>query len=138
MLKGLDPLLSGTLLLELDHLGHLQDLAIVDANFPAYRPGAPVVRVDRGLVATLRAVLSVLPLEPNVPPARMAVDDDPRFVHPHMTWALASFEETAEVEAVPRAEFYRRADLAALVVLTDEMEPYANLILTKGVVLPSP
>ena len=134
MLKGIDPLLSGELLDALDSLGHGQTLAVVDRNYPAYRSGAPVIRVDADLVSVVRAILSVLPLDPEL--ARMQVGDDPAIVHPQMRAALALADEADEVEPVPRFEFYERADAAAVVVLTRESEPYGNIVFTKGVVNP--
>ena len=63
MLKGVDPLLSGDLLAILDDMGHGDQLALVDRNFPAVSSGRPVIRL--GEVTILRAaeaILSVLPL----------------------------------------------------------------------------
>jgi len=134
MLKGIDPLLSGELLAALDRIGHGQEIAVVDGNYPAYRSGSPVVRVSAGLVPVLRAILSVVPLDPDVAVARMQVEDDPQYVLPQMEAALALPREAPRAEPVPRADLYRRVDAAALVVQTSETEPYANLVMTKGVV----
>ena len=79
MLKGLDPVLSPDLLHVLRAMGHGDEIAIVDGNYPAEGAGPEVVRLD-GLPATrvLDAVLSVMPLDDFVPEAcwRMEVVGD--------------------------------------------------------------
>ena len=80
MLKGVDPLLNGDLLKILDDMGHGDQLALVDRNFPAVASGRPVIRL--GEVTILRAaeaILSVLPLDSFQPHPleRMEVEDDP-------------------------------------------------------------
>src|SRR4051794_12837876 len=80
MLKGIDPLLGPDLLQVLAAMGHGDELAIVDANFPAAAVAQRLVRLD-GVDAprALGAVLSVLPLDSFVetPVAVMAVVGDP-------------------------------------------------------------
>src|SRR5271167_2303926 len=70
MLKNLDPLLTPDLLQVLRAMGHGDEIAIVDANYPAESAGPQVVRLD-GIEATraLDAVLSVMPLDEFVPDA---------------------------------------------------------------------
>ena len=51
MLKGIDPLLGADLLHVLRSMGHGDELAIVDANFPAASSGPRLVRLD-GVSAT--------------------------------------------------------------------------------------
>ena len=46
MLKNLDPVLNADLLYALRQMGHGDEIAIVDANFPAYAMGPRVVRLD--------------------------------------------------------------------------------------------
>ena len=81
MLKNIPPLLNPDALHALASMGHGDEVAIVDANFPAARVagahGARLVQLSGADAPTvLRAVLTVLPLddfgpEP-VPPARGA------------------------------------------------------------------
>ena len=79
MLKGLDPLLGPELLSTLREMGHGDDIAIVDTNYPATSSGLPVIRLD-GVPAprVLDAVLSVMPLDDFVPDAawRMQMVED--------------------------------------------------------------
>ena len=48
MLKGLDPLLSPDLLMTLRAMGHGDDIALVDANFPADSIRAALRLLPRG------------------------------------------------------------------------------------------
>jgi len=64
VLKNLDPLLTPELLSALRAMGHGDEMAIVDANYPAVSSGVPVIRLDAASTTqTLGAVLSVLPLD---------------------------------------------------------------------------
>ena len=143
MLKNLDPLLTPDLLQALRAMGHGDDIAIVDANFPAESSGPPVVRLD-GIEATrvLDAILSVMPLDDFVPEAawRMEVVGDPQAEQPIFdefrkiiaaregaSFKLASFE---------RFKFYDVASNAFAIVATGERRLYGNVILKKGVVRP--
>ena len=141
MLLGLDPLLSPTLLQHLCAMGHGDDVAIVDANFPSASTARRLVRLDGAdAVEATAAVLSVLPLDTFVDDAavRMAVVDHPDEVPP----VCAAFQEQLSaatqsrmsLQAVDRFSFYERAAAAYLVVATAERRLYGNLILKKGVI----
>ena len=143
MLKNISPLLTPELLFGLAKLGHGDDVALVDANFPADRvaeqAGARLVQLP-GLSTTevLQAVLSVLPLDhfdqPNT--WTMEVVGDAHAVPP----PVAEFRQLlqAQGEAGPavleRFAFYKHASSARLVVQTGDLRKYANLLLRKGVV----
>jgi len=58
MLKGIDPLLGPELLAALRSMGHGDEIALVDANFPAHASNGRVVRLDG--VSTTRALNAVL------------------------------------------------------------------------------
>jgi L-fucose mutarotase len=45
MLKGIDPTLSPELLYTLRAMGHRQELAIVDVNYPCENTGPKVIRL---------------------------------------------------------------------------------------------
>jgi L-fucose mutarotase len=143
MLKGLDPLLHADLLHALRAMGHGDELAIVDANFPAASMARRVIRVD-GVSATraLEAVLSVLPLDDFVdaPCARMEVVGDPAAV-PEICEEFQAIVDRSEGRRVGLAKlerfaFYARAREAFAVVQTGETRLYGNLLLKKGVVRP--
>lgn len=143
MLKGLDPLLAPDLLHALRAMGHGDEIAIVDANFPAASVARRLVRLD-GVTATraLDAVLSVLPLDDFVDCAahRMEVVGDPAAV-PEICAEFARALERAAGSAVrlgalERFGFYDRVRDAFAVVATGETRLYGNIILTKGVIRP--
>jgi L-fucose mutarotase len=141
MLKGIDPLLSGELLCVLDDMGHGDQLALVDRNFPAYQPGRPVIRLgESGSMRALDAILSMMPLDSFVtyPIERMEVKDDPSIVLPTQQQV---FDRAKRIEGwdfqmgvIPRMDFYQRAKSCFAVVHTLETEPYSCFILHKGVI----
>jgi L-fucose mutarotase len=140
VLKGVDPLLSGELLKILDEMGHGDVLVIADRNFPSYSRGLPVVSVAAGSVDVVKAVLSVFPLDTFVdrPLARMGSDADPDAQN-EVQSAVAALAtvvhgSAVEVEAIPRRDFYPRADLGYAVIHTLETAPFCNFLLTKGVI----
>ena len=81
MLKGLDPLLPPDLLHALAAMGHGDELALVDRNYPATSTSQRLVRLDGAdTAAAARAILSLLPLDTFVdePLLRMEVVGSPR------------------------------------------------------------
>jgi L-fucose mutarotase len=141
MLKGLDPLLSPDLLHVLAQMGHGDEIALVDRNFPAASVAQRLVRLDGcDLPAAARAVLSVLPLDTFVerPIAAMQVVDSPGVVPEvqQQVFSLARSVEQRElgIERVERFAFYERARRAFAVVATSEARPYGCVLLTKGVI----
>jgi L-fucose mutarotase len=144
MLKGLDPLLGPDLLAILRGMGHGDELAIVDANFPAAASAKRLVRLD-GIAATraLDAVLSVLPLDDFVdsPATRMAVIGDAAAI-PEICREFAERVGKAAgrpmtLAAIERFAFYQRARDGFAIVATGETRLYGNLLLRKGVIRPA-
>jgi L-fucose mutarotase len=140
MLKGIDPLLSAQLLTILAEMGHGDELAIVDANFPAASMGKRVVQISTSAAATLDAVLTLLPLDDFVdaPATVMAVVGDPDAV-PETVREFQTSLNNAEgrkikVDRVDRFSFYERVRSAFAVVATIEARLYGNILLKKGVV----
>ena len=143
MLKNISPLLTPQLLFGLAKLGHGDDVALVDANFPADRIAeqahARLVHLP-GLSTTqvLQAVLSVLPLDSFDSPCSwtMQVVGDAQAV----PVPVAEFKQAlrAANEAAPgsleRFAFYEHARSARLVVQTGDQRKYANILLRKGVI----
>jgi len=143
MLKGIDPLLGGELLNVLDTMGHADQLALVDRNFPAAASGRPVIRLGEvGVVRALTAILSVFPLDNFIerPLERMEVEDDASIVteNQRRVLELASRENGAPLEygIIPRLDFYTRVRSVAVVIHTLEPQPWGCFILQKGVVFP--
>ena len=64
MLKNIPPILGPDLLHILRAMGHGDEIAIVDANFPGSSLGPELVRMDGlGANEVLDAVLTLLPLD---------------------------------------------------------------------------
>ena len=140
MLKNLDPVLNPDLLHALRQMGHGDEIAIVDANFPAYAPGPRVVRLD-GIDATraLDAILSVMPLDDFEEAAwRMQVVGAPEAEQPifedfRKSVALSEGPQF-RIGALERYAFYARAAKCFAIVATSERRLYGNIILKMGVV----
>jgi L-fucose mutarotase len=140
MLIGLDPLLTPELLHALAAMGHGETVAVVDANYPATR-GKRLVRLPGvDAPATLRAILSVLPLDTFVssPAHVMRVVGDADAVPPVVAElnAVLAGRGAGAAAWLDRQEFYAAAEQAYAVVATGERRFYGNIILTKGVIPP--
>jgi L-fucose mutarotase len=140
MLKGLDPLLGEDVLFVLAAMGHGDQLALVDRNFPAASMSRRLVRLaGADLVTAARAILSVLPLDTFVdqPVVRMEVVGAPNDVPQVQAEVLALCQEAEgrelEMGSLRREDFYARAKEAFAVVATSEARPYGCLLFTKGV-----
>ena len=144
MLKGIDPLLFPDLLKLLAEMGHDDALVLADANFTAHKlaEGKPVLRLPGvGMARAVQAVTSVLALAADVPHpvAYMRVSDTPdsyrsalqREVLEQMAPELLPGQSA---EGVERFAFYERARQAHAIVVTGELQPFANFILRKGAI----
>jgi L-fucose mutarotase len=142
MLIGIPPLLGPGLLHALRSMGHGDEIALVDANYPAAAHARRLERADGpGLLAMLDAILAVLPLDRAVPAAvfRAAQDNDPAQagpVHRAIDALVARRAPGFAVTPLPGGALYSRIRDAYLVVATSEAELFANVILRKGVILP--
>ena len=141
MLKGLDPLLPPDLLHALAAMGHGDELALVDRNYPATSTSQRLIRLDGAdTAAAARAILSLLPLDTFVdePLLRMEVVGSPDEVTPvqQELAGIASELEGREVSmlSVERFAFYERSRGAFATIITGEDAPYACFLLIKGVI----
>jgi L-fucose mutarotase len=141
MLKNIDPVLGPELLWILAAMGHGDELAVVDANYPAHalhRRCVEIPAVDTGRALT--AIGRLFPIDDFVTPAvwHMTPDGEPgaRFdVHDRAAAILASAEgRTISIAPLERTAFYARARSAFAAVATTDSAPYACFLLTKGVV----
>ena len=141
MLRGLNPLLTPELLMILRAMGHGDEIAIVDANYPALRDARRLARLDGADASqALEAILTVLPLDSFVdsPAHCMQVvgkpDEIPLAVADFQTIVdrLAGFPEM--IAMLERFAFYDRAKQCFAIVATSERRLYGNIILTKGVI----
>jgi L-fucose mutarotase len=142
MLKNIPPLLGPELLSILRAMGHGDEIAIVDANYPATAMGTRLVRLD-GHSATdvLDAVLTVLPLDDFVDHAAfgMAVVGEPERREPVMDAfddVISRHEPGMTLHLLERFSFYERVRSGFAVVQTGEDRLYGNIILKKGVIRP--
>ena len=141
MLKGLHPLLVPDLLHALASMGHGDEIAVVDANFPAASVGRRVIELPGASAPeALAAILGVLPLDTTIAPAALTmqvVGDAGAVPEPVADFAAVFTEQglgDAEIGNLERYAFYDRARDAFAVVRTGEGRPYGNILLVKGVV----
>lgn len=149
MLKTIHPLIGPDLLHALAAMGHGDEIALVDANFPAVSVGAETVlgqalRLDGvDVVEATRILLSLLPLDSFVddPAVVMQVVGDAKAVPPVVGLLQQAVEEAhgqpLPLKAIERFDFYARAKQAFAVVATSERRLYGNIILKKGVIPPA-
>ena len=148
MLWGIDPLLDADLLYALRRMGHGDEIAVVDTNFPAASVamstviGEPILIAGVSAARAVEAILSVMPLDTFVPdPAgRMEVVGDPQAVPPVQREVQQALDRAAgkhvPLQGIERFAFYERAKSAFVILVTGERRFYADFIFKKGVVPP--
>jgi L-fucose mutarotase len=132
VLTGIDPLLVGPLLAQLDAMGHSDAVVLADAHFPAARVATRLLELPGvGTPALLAAICTVLPLDDAPALDLMDTPDGTRL--PVMDELIAA-TGGAEPRMLDRFAFYEEAKTAFLVVRTGETRTYGNAIVRKGVV----
>jgi L-fucose mutarotase len=140
MLIGIDPLLSGELLKLLDEMGHGDELAVVDSNYPAFTPGRPVVQLgDVSVTRAVEAILSVIPLDESTRfPLECMRSEEGTLTGGQLDVLTVARRgrrlDLVEPNLVDRFEFYQRATAVSAIVRTLDARPYNCFILHKGVV----
>ncbi|MFE7845285.1 RbsD/FucU domain-containing protein [Microbacterium sp. NPDC057407] len=134
MLTGINPLLSGKLLLHLDRMGHSDAVVIADAHFPVYRLGLRQVELPNAhSPEVVAAIRSVLPLDAAPALDLMATPGGEELdIHLELTRAAGATDK----RLIERYSFYASARDAYLIVRTGEIRQYGNAILRKGIVTP--
>jgi L-fucose mutarotase len=138
MLIGLPPLLGPDLLFTLRAMGHGDEIALVDGNYPAQEHARRLVRADgHGILAVLEAVLQVLPIEAAGDGGvfRAAQNNDPAqsgVIHRQIDAACQT--HGLRVTALSGPDLYPRIRAAHTIVATSELALFANVILRKGVI----
>lgn len=134
MLIGISPLLGPDLLHALRAMGHGDEIAFVDGNYPAAEHARRLIRADGiPLIPMLRAVQAVLPVEAVY---RAALNNDPAEageIHRQIDGLFPG--------AVPLGgdALYPRIRAAFAIVATSEPALFANVILRKAALaLPNP
>ncbi|MES0094130.1 RbsD/FucU domain-containing protein [Mesorhizobium sp. M0030] len=142
MLIGIPSLLGPELLATLRAMGHGDEIALVDGNYPAEEQANRLIRADGlHLIPVLDAILSVLPVDDFVPEAlfRASVKGDPSVadpVHLEIEAICTRRAPSRKVVALAGADFYARVRSAYAIVATSEPRLYANIIIRKGVIYP--
>jgi L-fucose mutarotase len=144
VLKGIDPILGPELLMTLRAMGHGDEIAIVDANYPADTDARRLVRMG-GLDAPrlVDAILSLMPLDNFVEQAvfRPGINDDAEHCEPIMLEferIVFKYNPKVRIVPLPGETFYGRVRNAYAVVASGERRLYGNLILRKGIIGPDP
>ena len=143
MLIGIPPLLGPDFLATLRAMGHGDELAIVDGNYPALDHARRLVRADgHGVLAVVQAVLTVMPLDQAVPAAlfRASLMNDPlqaAEIHRQIDALCARMAPGMTVVPLSGEALYPRIRAAHAVVATSETALFANVILRKGVIGPA-
>ena len=132
MLEGINPLLTGELLLHLDRMGHSDAVVIADAHFPAWAIGARVIDLPGTRTPeVLAAVRSVVPLD-DAPALDVMASADGEVLDVQRELAAAAGVD--DPRYVDRFEYYELAKTAYVIVRTGETRTYGNALLRKGVV----
>jgi L-fucose mutarotase len=134
MLSGINPLLTGQLLAQLDAMGHSDAVVVADAHFPAERLAHRLL-VLPGLATPdlLRAIRSVIPLD-DAPALDLMTSADGTRLPVQDELIDAAGATGRDVQFLGRHEFYDAAADAFLIVRTGETRTYGNALLRKGVV----
>ncbi len=142
MLKGIDPLLSPDLLRVLMAMGHGDEIAIVDGNYPAETDSKRLVRMDgHEAPRLLDAILSVMPVDDLVPDAvwRPAAHGDPTRIEPvfdDFAAVLMKHEPKQRIVPLIGSDFYNKVKACFAVVASGETRLYGNIVVKKGVIYP--
>ena len=139
MLHGINPLLGPDLLHCLRSMGHGDELAIVDGNYPAEAHAKRLIRCDGHCVPDiLRAILSVLPIDNSTDSLSHAVNiDNPNkkeLIHEEMSDTVEKCGVNKKITPQMPEIFYERVRNCYAVIATSESALYGNIVLRKGVI----
>jgi L-fucose mutarotase len=143
VLIGVPAILGPELLYTLRSMGHGDEIAIVDGNYPAQEHARRLIRADGlGLLSVLEAILLVMPLDKDVPHAifRAAPLNDPDRsgpFHAEIDALCRRLGGGSAPDPLPPEQLYARIRGAHTIVATSEPTLYANVILRKGVIGPA-
>lgn len=134
MLEGINPLLTGELLMHLDRMGHSDAVVIADAHFPAWALGKRVVDLPGTTTPeVLAAIRTVIPLD-DAPGLDLMESADGEVLEVQRELMRAGGTTVETTRFVERFEYYEVAGPAYLMVRTGETRKYGNALLRKGVV----
>ncbi len=134
MLEGINPLLTGELLLHLDRMGHSDAVVIADAHFPAWALGERVVDLPGTTTPeVLAAIRTVIPLD-DAPGLDLMESADGKVLDVQKALMDAAGATPETTRFVERYAYYDLAKPAYVIVRTGETRKYGNALLRKGVV----
>ncbi|MGL3149184.1 RbsD/FucU family protein [Microbacterium sp. A82] len=134
MLEGINPLLTGELLLHLDRMGHSDAVVIADAHFPAWALGRNVIDLPGTTTPeVLAAIRTVIPLD-DAPGLDLMESADAVVLDVQRELMDAAGTTVETTRFVERFAYYDLAGPAYLMVRTGETRKYGNALLRKGVV----
>ncbi len=134
MLQGINPLLTGELLLHLDAMGHSDSVVIADAHFPAASIGDRVIDLPGTTTPqVLAAIRTVIPLD-DAPSLDLMTSADGAVLDVQNELMDAAGTNLETTRFVERFAYYDVARTAFLIVRTGETRKYGNALLRKGVV----
>jgi L-fucose mutarotase len=133
MLIGISPLLGPDLLHTLRSMGHGDEIALVDGNYPAVEHGRRLVRADgMALIPMLRAILQVLPVEAAFRSAQNNTPPQSAPIHEVIDATCAASGQAFKVTQLTGEALYPRVRNAYALVATSEPALFANIILRKA------
>ena len=140
MLNKISPILGPEMLAMLREMGHGDQLAIVDGNYPAASHARRLIRADGiKLIPILDGILDILPIDDSpdaiVRAINAATPDVADPIHKQIFEVCKKFGH--EVKPLAPDLFYNRVKNSFAVISTSEPELHANVILTKGVIKPN-
>ena len=147
-LYGVPSRITPDFLYHLARMGHGDRVVVADANFPSDSIATScvvkeVIRVSGSTAEVLNDILKLFPLD-TYDPERLQVmdkvDADKARNLPVVAYQCIADAANYKVDSltyVERFEFYERAKRAFFIVQTDESSLYANVIVSKGVLVAS-
>ena len=142
MLKNIPPILGPDLLGILRAMGHGDEIAIVDGNYPGDSAGPILVRMD-GISVTdvLDAVLTLMPLDDFVDQAAICMQvvgsaGQREPVMDEMDAIIQRHEPRMALSSMERFAFYDRVAKGYAIIQSGERRLYGNILLKKGVIRP--
>ena len=145
MLNGISKLLDGNLLKVLCDMGHGDEIAIVDANYPAHTFGNTVLSYP-GVSATelLDAIIKIFPIDhiSRNQAMLMEVEPEDRKIEKNDPVIWQDFRDIIQKQygnnirygLLSRQDYYDESKKAYAIIQTGEERLYGNIILVKGVV----
>jgi L-fucose mutarotase len=138
VLKRINNIIGPELLRALRAMGHGDEIAIVDSNYPGDSNGPELIRMDSiGAPPVIDAILELMPLDDFVKDAAVRMEIgriEPIFEA--YEEVVRKHEPKIAMTSMEPSAFYQRVKKAYCIVQTGERALYGNLLLKKGVIRP--